>query len=194
MSRNENRQFISASGTATDVLQRLAKAVYDRGGTDDDLRRIISDPAVCGQLADLIVRRDGNSLATMIAAVKFQDVNPYITEANFPLGVPVADVADMLTLTQKDLGGNGMATGAYEHAIKRKGYRPATLAEQLAYARAKWNGRDRVAALGSSWVSPDGIRNFPYLFEDALGRKLTLYWDGHGIHWNKDCLFLVVRK
>ncbi|MEK7545980.1 MAG: hypothetical protein AAB554_02780 [Patescibacteria group bacterium] len=143
-------------------------------------------------------RRDGRTLAAMIAACRFDyPPHPYITEANFPLtGSPVADVADMLTVSQKDLGGQNMTTTQIEVAIDRQGFRPATLAEQLAYAKAKWNGKDWVFALGSSWVGPDGHRRvpYPYLCEGADGRWLNLYWDDPEYRWYDGYLFLVVRK
>jgi hypothetical protein len=134
------------------------------------------------------------SLAAMIAACQFRYFNSNITEANFPITGPVADVADMLTFSQKDLGGQNMTTAQIEAAIDQKGYRPATLAEQLAYAKAKWNGKDWVVALGSSWVGPDGDRSVPYLYGDGDGRKLHLYWFNPEDRWREDYLFLVVRK
>lgn len=134
------------------------------------------------------------ALAGMIAECKFRYANPDINERNFPLTGSVADVSDMLTVSQKDLGGKDMTTAEIETAIDRKGYRSATLAEQLAYAKAKWNGKDWVVALGSSWVGPGGRRFVPFLFEDDDGRELGLRWGSPGYRWSGGCLFLVVRK
>ncbi len=197
MSKNkEIGQFISVSGVATDIAHKLAQAVAERGGDLDDLRRIISDASLCGELADRLVRRDGISLSAMIAACRFRYVHPNITEANLPITGPVADVADMLTLTQKDLGGRGMTTAEIEAVIDQKGYRLATLAELLAYGKAKWNGMDRgVAALGSSWVDPGGDRCVPCLYSNRDGRGLTLRWGGpEYCCFEEHYLFLVVRK
>lgn len=192
--KSENRQFVSASGIANDVVQKLAQAVYKRGGDDDDLRRIISDQTLREELAGRIVFRDGKNLAEMIAACRFRYADPNITEANFPLTGPIAPVSDMLTFSQKDLGGKDMTTAEVEAAVPRKGCRSATLAEQLAYAKAKWNGKDWVVALGSSWVLPGGDRLVPYLYEDDDGRKLSLRWDRPEGRWHDAYLFLVVRK
>ncbi|MEK7546087.1 MAG: hypothetical protein AAB554_03345 [Patescibacteria group bacterium] len=139
---------------------------------------------------------DSLTLAAMIAACRFtRPPNPDINERNFPLtGSPVADVADMLTVSQKDLGGQNMTTSEIEAAIDRKGFRPATLAEQLVYAKEKWNGKDWIAALGSSWVGPGGFRGVPYLFEGDGGRLLLLYWGSPECRWLGVGLFLVVRK
>ncbi len=134
------------------------------------------------------------TLAEMIADCKFHYVNTDITEANFPFAGPVADVSDMLTVSQKDLGGKNMTTAEIEAAIDRKGYRRATLAELLAWAVAKWNGKDLVVALGSSWVNPDGLRLVPYLYGGGDGRRLNLGWGHPENRWCEDDLFLVVRK
>ncbi|MEK7546137.1 MAG: hypothetical protein AAB554_03625 [Patescibacteria group bacterium] len=197
MSKNKDIvQFISVSGVATDIVHKLAQAVAERGGDLDGLRRIISDASLCGELADRLVRRDGASLAAMIAACRFDyPPHPYITEANFPLtGSPVADVADMLTVSQKDLGGQNMTTTQIEVAIDRQGFRPATLAEQLVYAKEKWNGKDWIAALGSSQVFHDGSRCFTYLCGGAGGRGLCLDWGDPAPRWLDVGLCLVVRK
>ena len=133
-------------------------------------------------------------LVEMIAACNFWYANPDINERNFPLSGPAADVSDILTVSQKDLGGKDMTTAEIEGDSDRKGYRQATLAEQLAYAKAKWNGKDWVVALGSSWVNPDGGRDVPFLYEVGGGRRLHLHWGDPEDRWNEDCLFLVVRK
>jgi hypothetical protein len=195
MSKNQNRQFVSASGTANEVVQKLAQAVYALGGNDNDLRRIISDQTLCRELAAHIVRRDGLSLAQMITECQFRRVDDNIIEVNFPLtSGPVADAENMLTLTPKGLSGQDMTTAEIEVAIDQKGYRCATIAEQLAYAKAKWNGKDLVVALGSSWMDPDGRRFVPCLCEGGAGRELYLNWAYPEHRWRRDVLFLVVRK
>lgn len=195
MSKNSDREFVSASGTANEVVQKLAQAVYARGGRDNDLRRIISDEGLRDKLADLIVSaKSARSLAKMIAECRFRYVSSDITEERFPLTGEVADVSAMLTVTQEDMGGSNMTDAEFEAACDRQGCRQATIAEQLAYAKAKWNGRDTVAALGSSWVGPDGGRLVPCLCEHGGERRLILYWVSPGGRWGVLVLFLVVRK
>ena len=133
----------------------------------------------------------------MIAACRFQHVDDDIIEVNFPLASgPVADVENMLTLTQKDLGGQNMTTAEIEAAIDQKGYRRAILAELLVYAKARRNSEDWVwaVALGSSLVQPDSLRGVPYLCMSGYGRALSLYWVSPEYHWNEVYRFLVVRK
>lgn len=192
---SKNREFVSASGTATDLVQKLARAVYAHGGTDDDLRRIISDPGLRDKLADSIVSaKSARTLAEMISACKFRYVNSDITEDRFPLTGETADVSAMLTVTQKDLGGSNMTDAELDAACDRQGLRQATLAELLIYAKTRWNGRGTVAARGSSWVSPHGDRCVPYLYERGGGRELNLSWDHPDSRWDERVLFLVVRK
>lgn len=134
------------------------------------------------------------TLADQIADCGFRWVNHSISERNFPTTRPAAPVSDMIVLSQKDLGGNYMTTAEIESTISRKGYRPATLVDQLAYAKAKWNGRDWIVALGSSWVRPGGDRHVPCLCGDDDGRELGLDWGDPEDRWRADYLFLVVRK
>jgi hypothetical protein len=140
-----------------------------------------------------VSKKNPQNLARMIAACRFRYTHNRINEANFPLTGQIAFDFDMLTVSQKDLGGQNMTTAEIEAAIDRYGYHPATLAETLAYAMERWNGKDWVVALGSSWMSPGRGRNVPFLCGDG-GRRLVLRWDFPVHHWHKLCLFLVVRK
>lgn len=54
MARKKN-EFVKASGTAQQIFEKLANATYDNGGTDDDLRRILSDKSLAPQLGGMIV-------------------------------------------------------------------------------------------------------------------------------------------
>ncbi len=176
----------------------LFVAAEQAGISEEQLYNLLNgDPGFVAKLVKVFVESAGpgvQNLAAMIAACRFGYVNPNITEANFSLTGSIADVERMLTLTQKDLGGQNMTTFEIETIIDRKGYRPVTLAEQLAYAKAKWNGKEWVVALGSSWVSPDGFRNVPCLCQVSDGRSLCLYPGFPECRWGQDSLFLVVRK
>jgi hypothetical protein len=144
------------------------------------------------------------TLDESIAACNFRYVDHEINARNFPSAAgSSADVSDMLTVSQADLGVGDMTTAEIESAIGRKGWRPATLAELLAYAKSKWNGTDTIA-LGSSWVDSRGGRYVPYLYEVVddgtyvfkvdVGRKLNLCRSNPGDRWRKHDRFLVVRK
>lgn len=194
MKRNKS-EFVSAMGTGFEDIQKLSGAVIDLGGSDDDLRKLLSDNKLRVEVAELLVGvAAATTLADHIAACRFDYVNQDIIEQHFPLADPVANVSDMLTVSQKDLGGSNMTIAEIESSIDRKGWRRATLVELLVYAKAKWNGRDLFIALGSSWVNPHGFRYVPYLCEDGGGRELDLDWDVPVGRWGGACLFLVVCK
>ncbi|MFA6603912.1 MAG: hypothetical protein WCT10_03675 [Patescibacteria group bacterium] len=181
-------ESVFAVGTTFEIIVKLSGAVRDLGGSDDHLRRILSDEKLRREIAGLLV---GKSLAEMIAKCKFSYVNPVIDEQNLLLAGPVADISDMLVVSQKDLGGQDMTTAAVEAAIDCMGYRPASLVEQLVYAKAKWNGKDHVNA----WVESHNQRYISSLSGDGAGdRELTLFRIVSGFCWFGDIRFLVVRK
>jgi hypothetical protein len=166
----------------------------------EELVALNQNPDVLDEMLALMRQRlfgisPTQTLAALIKAAGFRrrNVNPDITEEHFPLVGPVADVSVMRALSQEELGGNGLTTVEYEAAIDHLGYRPATLAEQLAWAKETWNGRDTVVALGSSWSSLVH-RNVPCLYAVGGQRQLRLYFDDPGDRWLGDYRFLVVRK
>jgi len=50
-------EFVAVAGLQADLLQKLARAVYAKGGNDEDLIRIISDEMLREKIADLIVAK-----------------------------------------------------------------------------------------------------------------------------------------
>lgn len=212
--KNENRQFVSASGTANDLVQKLAKAVYKLGGDDDDLRRIISDTSLCGRLADLIVgERPKNesqqyivtidptkTLVQMIEAGKYDYANPDINEMNFPLEKSEGDGPYRTASTDVSLElvhfNKVMTTREIEAELDRRGLRSATLLEILAFG-AKYPEIQRefpLVALGSSCVRPGGDRGVPCLGRGGSGRHVYLGWDVPKGRWGEDCRVVAVRK
>ncbi len=59
MARVKKSEFRSAWGKAAQVFNALCDEVHNLGGSDDDLRRIETDPALRKNLAKLIVARGG---------------------------------------------------------------------------------------------------------------------------------------
>ena len=161
------------------------------GSTSDPLRGrdpgSLSDPgsASCPSL---------NSLITA-AGISFNNADPNITEENFPLVCPMADVSDMRIFSEYDLGGTELFTAEYEAAISRQGYRPATLTEMLVWAKEVWDGSGTIVALGSSWSCLDdcGCR-VPYLYVDGSERELYIPWNNPAHRWQAASRFLAVRK
>jgi hypothetical protein len=122
-------------------------------------------------------------LKQLIKKLKFDYVNPDITEVNFPDDgqrgkVEILYFNEVLT-TEKVL-----------EKIEKKGYRPATLYELINYVK-DWNGKDLIAALGSVWQRSDGDRNCPFLCRGGTWRRLSLGWVDDG--WNDSSRFAAVR-
>lgn len=183
---DEERRFHAALSSGG-MTAELVKAV----GNNSALGKIMVDA-----LKVRLERADGRlakPLSEMIAECRFRDVNPDITEERFPLTGEVADVSVMRTVSQQDLGGDDMTTAEIGAAIGRLVYRPATLAELLAYAEAKWNGCDTILALGSSYARPDGYRHYPFIYRFEGRHGLELCWDYPRFRCYRGVLFLVVR-
>jgi len=137
---------------------------------------------------------DPEVFQAMIAACRFCWVNPLIT-ATFPFGAPVADVEDLRTVNQADLGGCDMTTAEIEAALVRKNCRAANVLELLAYAGKKWCRGETVVALGTLWTWPSTIYDpsVPFICADRDGRKFGLWWAiRHS--WKGDRLFLVAPR
>jgi len=220
---SKNREFVSSVGTGADLLQKLAQAVYAKGGADEDLVRIISDEALRTKIASLIVGEkpvvqdsyriavDWNrSLAQMIEAGRYDWVNPDITRENFPLTPPPAETSGPDAGPYRTSGKNGdaeteallvhygkyMTTRAIEADLDRRGLRPATLAELLVLGEKHPDLQLRfsIVALGSFWVYRDGNRDVPCLFGYSGERELSLRWGDPVFGWHGRYRFLAVRK
>ncbi len=199
MSKKNTSMLGSAAGFVATFNHQLFAAIKKAGIPDEQAYDLLKaeDPGFIAKLVKVFEESAGMPAGTfdqMLAACRFQYVNPNINERNFPIAGPVADVEDMEALSWRDLGSEGNTTSEIEVAIERGVYRRATFAEQIVYARRKWNGRGLIVALGSSWVRPGVNRNVPCLYEGAGGRELVLYWAVPGDRWREADLFLVVRK
>jgi hypothetical protein len=229
MGKKKNREFVSAAGTAGDIFQKLAQAVYERGGNDDALRLIIADEDLRGRLADLIMetQQEGSarlsyritvdwtrSLAEMIAAGRYDSSNSAITEGHFPLPSP-ENVSEQSRHPRRGAyrtPGEFTDDGAVEvepvhlnrlmkteevlAELDRRGLRPATLPELLAFGEKHPDVQRKfpVVALGSVWAGPSGYRCVPCLSGYSGDRSLDLDWDEPGDEWGGNYRFLAVRK
>lgn len=205
MSNKHKSSIVGAAGFLAAFNHNLFTAAQQAGVSEERLYDLLNnDAGFAARLVKLFVesaKANVQSLAEMIAACGFRYVGPDVTanfpEANSPITGPVANVADMLTVTLEDLGAQKMTTAEVETAITQKGYRSATLAELLAYAKATWNGKDSILALGSSWMDRVGDRHIMFLHKDDKGRALYCYSippTEIECPWQGDSPFLVVRK
>ena len=131
----------------------------------------------------------GLTLADMIAAGRYDWTNSDITAKRFPLnGGGKVDVAVELVHFDRSISSDDAIA-----EMRRRGLRPATLAELLAYG-AKFPEEQckfPIVALGSV-TAVDGYRFVPYLCGVGSKRDLYLYW--WDVDWNGDYRFLAVRN
>ena len=202
MARKQS-EFVKAAYKAARVLEKLANAVLDAGGTDDDVRRIETEEGLAEKLAKVVV--DGKkaiqnifrvtvdysrSLAEMIAAGKYDWSNSGITADHFPVkGEGVSEVE--LTLVHFN---RFMSTDAVLKELAKTGFRPAKIEELLALGE-KYHDLQRefpIVALGSVWRDPGDDRRCACLWGGDSRRSLSLDWLGDG--WHENFRFLVVRE
>jgi hypothetical protein len=126
-----------------------------------------------------------SALEDLIAAGKFDYINPDITAQNFP-PQPMRD-----GLVVKHFN-RSISSEDVVAEMDKEGLEPANLYELLKYAQKDWNRKDWVVALGSVYVYSGGYRYVPCLARWDARRELDLYyWHGE---WSPDYRFLAARK
>lgn len=98
-------EFLSALGTMMEMWKVIVAAVFNLGGSDDDLRRILTDKSLAGKIAEVIMTNGKTvaktlgdtyhvtvdytrSLAEMIVAGRYDWANSDINGKNFPIERP----------------------------------------------------------------------------------------------------------
>ena len=208
---------VSNFGFAFEVLKVIAHAVMAKGGNMQHLRRIVKEPALQRQIADLIVPA-GSEVERSLAE------NEYLVPVGY--GMP-RDKAALESEFSKD-GISELFTGNYEwqpHSscadidqtpgdrvmllkhfgrnttseaniaeMDKLGYRPATHLEAYAFAKANPELQRQfwIVALGSSTLCDDR-RNVAVLGSGFSGRRILVDCR-FGNEWYSDGRFLFVRK
>lgn len=133
------------------------------------------------------------SLADMIAAGKYNNVNENITAKNFPI-TGVGTVNLEIVLFQPNFQPNrDIESDDVVKEMDQMGLRPATLPELCAYG-ATYPEPQReflIVGLDSSWVRPSGDRVVPYLAGWLDERYMDLV--GRDAKWHADHRFAAVR-
>ena len=198
--------FLSGFGTALEIFKGLTDAVLARGGSDDDLRRVIADLELRNQLADLIVGSRAESfithptyrltinydqtLAEMVSAGGYDTVNSDITADHFPVkGEGKREVEVTLFHFNRVMTSKQVIA-----ELDRAGYRPGKIEELLALGAEQPDIQRQfpIICLGSGWRHPFGNRYVTSLDVWSSERELVLCW--FGSDWFEDCRFLAVRK
>ena len=187
-------EFVKASGTVFEIIQKLSSAVTNLGGSDDDLRKLLSDKKLRRAVAEMLVGESGDitSLAEMIVAGNYDWVNDNITEKNFSID-PSRFTTENTKVFHFD---KSMTTAEVERAIRKEGYEPAGLEHLLAYGAENPDEQRKhpIVALGACWVDPGGSRHVPCLSRYGDKRDLDLNWDDPESRWDGVYRFLAVRK
>jgi hypothetical protein len=178
-------------------LGRLAEKAKQQGLTDADFRSDDLADKIVDLLADGRKPVNGfpitvdyrKSLDAMVEAGRYDWVDSDITEKHFPVKPGHADVS--IELVHFD---RVMETDDVLAELDRRGLRPATLPELLAFG-AKYPEKQRefpVVALASVWRNLHGGRYAPCLWGFAEERSLSLRWLDGG--WGARYRFAAVRK
>lgn len=197
-------EFVSASGTANEIIKRLANAVYDNDGSDDDLRRILSDDQLADDLARMIVKQAVTEWTGQVyklivkpmpwsdrlAAGKFDWVHDAFTEVNFPMSVE-SEVEQELMLLHLN---RYAETNEVEAEMKRLGLEPADDADLVTFGAAnpELQRQFPIVALGSRARDSSSCVVVPVLVRCGSLRDLNLSYCGHG--WRGGFRFLCRRK
>lgn len=204
MAKKDISSIVRGAGLLTSVWTELMVQVQKRGGNEDDIHRLTRPEGrdTIAKMAELIVDNTaevfqvvvdyGRMIADMIASGHYDWVNPDITQDHFP---PITIGGEGTIELKAELihFGKTMSTDNVLIDLDRRGYRPATLSELLAFG-AKYPEKQRefpVVALGSVWTNSDGNRYVPCLYEDDSERGLSLDW--YDVVWD-DYRFLAFRK
>ncbi|MEX2209727.1 MAG: hypothetical protein WD846_02450 [Patescibacteria group bacterium] len=205
-SKKDVSSVVSGAGLLTRIFTDLDKEMRDRGGTDEDWHRLTRSEGapVIAQMAQAMVGEveSGTSesyqltvnydrtLVEMVEAGHYDYANDNITADNFPIeGSGSAECEGVLVHLDRYA-----STTEVEAEIAKRGLRPATIEELLAFGEAypEVQREFPVVELGSSWVDSSGDRLVAYLWSYSDGRDLRLDW--YGRDWDSYDRFLAVRK
>ncbi len=178
-------------------LARLAEKAEARGLTDEDFRSNDLADKIVDLLADGRKTVNGfpvtvdcrQSLQAMIQAGRYDWVNSDITEKHFPVTRGSQDVSVELVHFDREMTSDDVLA-----ELDRRGLRPATLPELLAFG-AKYPEKQRefpIVALASAWRHWLGGRSVPFLSRNAEERDLGLSWLDS--RWGALYRFAAVRK
>jgi hypothetical protein len=145
-------EFVSAAGTMLEIFLALQKL----GATDDDWRRILSDPDVAADVYAALRRHKvvgaNATLADVIAAGNFGATSALFSSVNLHRWSPLGDHArGALQSINMRLPLYSPAEALLE-AARIPGLYVANGYELALYAQTQWNGQDFVIAFGSEYA------------------------------------------
>lgn len=120
----------------------------------------------------------------LIKELKFDYVNPDITDKNFPDQPRKGFGPTELMKIDRE-----MTTQEILDQMKKDGYELANSYELLEWAKSNWNGKDWVVGLGSQWIDASGCPRALGFWGHAGGRGLHLLYCSLDSSWGRHCLF-----
>lgn len=220
MSRKQS-EFLKALGVMMEIWKAIVYAVFDKGGSDEDLRRVVTMPGLATKIAEVIMasaepvippidwpvaRHTVFKVVTEYIQPTYEDVKAtfrHFTSTYSPRFVPIArcknvprEVREITLVGVRSC--RLLSTDEILSEMDRLGLRPALFEELYALSRQFLDEPKQgtvLVALGSIWVDPN----------DPKGRRVVATIQGQGsdralyltryIHeWGSDYLFLAVPK
>lgn len=197
--RNE---ILSSLGTAFEIIKKISDAIRALGGTDEDLRRIITESALAKQIAELIMADSlgvsktyqvivdySKSMAKMISLGNYDWASEGLTQGFFPIKKGTGSHKVKLVLVHFDKSSSTNDILAYLDAMALT---PASIEHLLAFGEQypEIQKKFRIIALGS--VYDVQCHHYPTLNYVLGNRRLDATWDQEGF-W-RDCRFLAVQE
>lgn len=211
MSRREKRdwgleELLSIVGFVFELVRVVVNALRKRGGTIDDLRRLLKDQALVDHVFDLIVVKSIATFSALVTYVPpslvvlksaFDWVDDFYATISFE---PISRCHGVWTAVPREVSfeyvhlGRDASTDDVLAKMDRQGLRPALYGELLAFG-AKYLDEQRkfpIVALGSVCRFSGGGLYVACL--DGFGSGCGLRLLGVGHDWYGSCRFLAVRK
>ena len=208
MASKDKDLLVQFAGQLETVATKLRKALERRASTIVEAIAFLASEegdAAVEKIVDLVVAAKQTaghffrfivdyamSVEEMVTAGRYDRVNSDISSEHFPhdRGRGRSEVgAELVHLNRYFASGDEVL-----RELDRRGYRPANLAEGLAFGAAYPDEQRKypIAILGSVWRNPYGRQVVAYLAGGAGGRELRLGWLVND--WREYWRFLAFRK
>lgn len=203
-------QLVGGMGVATSLITSLVKEVQKRGGTDEDIHRLVTPDGeqTLGTIADLIVEVGKAKPTSRVVATfttvcegswetselvqqgKYDWANEWITDERFPIQqhAPLDRTIELFELDYDPSDDKVL------EELRRRGLERPTYEDALYFGikHPEEQRKHPIVFLHEPVRGPGGLLGVLVLREGAGFRGLDLGWFGYG--WGRDGVFAGVRK
>jgi len=149
-------EFLSAFGTAFEIWKAITDAVLERGGSDDDIRRILTSEDLLATIANAIVEEGKKPAGTFYFTVNYDlSVEDMVRAGKYDYAAP-AITSDHFRITRRGKSEIEAKIVPFDRLseLEKQGYRPADIAELLAFGASfpRPQQKDTIIALDSVWI------------------------------------------